>query len=100
MNGNGGLVAETAVNSAAAKQQIRGNGTPAHGRIHVVATATRVVSPATGNVRANVMWRCPICPGAPMHVSFARGDLPSVLERRTAHGIVLLHVAVERQVAA
>ena len=93
---NGGPAAKP----AAAKQQVQSRSTPTPRRIHVVATATRVVSPATGNVRANVMWRCPICPGAPMHVSFARGDLPSVLERRTAHGIVLLHVAVERQVAA
>lgn len=72
----------------------RSNPTPTPRPIRVVATATRVVSPSSGRARVQLVWRCPVCPGAALHVSHGRGDLLAVLKRRTAHGTVLLHVAV------
>ena len=76
------------------------HSTSAPRQIHVVATATQVVSPSSGRARTQLVWRCPVCPGGALHVSHGRGDLPAVLERRTAHGVVLLHVAAVAEVAA
>lgn len=66
---------------------------PTNKSLHATATARRVVSPATGMSRFVLLWRCSVCSGA-FHVAHGRGDvLPAVVERRTVHGLVVLHVA-------